>query len=77
VNSLIQSSIDDAYRGRIMSLYSMTVVGMLPIGNLAAGLGGSYLGVRLTVLIGAILSLGAAAVWSRFLRAGELDPKHE
>ncbi len=73
VNSLIQGSIEDSYRGRIMSLYSMTVVGMLPIGNLAAGVGGRFLGVRAAVLAGAILSLGAAAVWSRFLRAGDLD----
>ncbi len=73
VNSLIQGSIEDSYRGRVMSLYSMTVVGMLPIGNLAAGLGGSFLGVRPTVLAGAMLSLGAAVVWSRLLRAGEMD----
>ncbi len=73
VNSLIQASIDDAFRGRIMSLYSMTVVGMLPLGNFAAGLGGSFLGIRPTVLAGAMLSLGAAVVWSRLLRAGELD----
>jgi len=72
VNSIIQSSIDDAFRGRIMSLYSMTVVGMLPLGNLAAGVGGRFLGPRLTVLAGAILSIGAGAVWSRFLRASEL-----
>ena len=73
VNSLIQSSIDDAFRGRVMSLYSMTVVGMLPLGNLAAGFGGRFLGARLTVLAGAMLSLGAAVVWSRLLRAGQLD----
>ena len=73
VNSLIQASIEDSFRGRIMSLYSMTVVGMLPLGNLAAGVGGSFLGVRPTVLAGAILSVGAAAVWSRLLRAGEMD----
>ena len=56
-----------------MSLYSMTVVGMLPLGNLAAGVGGRFLGIRPTVLAGAILSLGAAVVWSRLLRAGEMD----
>ena len=73
VNSLVQASIEDSYRGRVMALYSMTVVGMLPLGNLAAGLGGRFLGVRPTVLAGAILSLGAAAVWSRLLRSGEMD----
>ena len=73
VNSLIQASIEDSFRGRVMSLYSMTVVGMLPLGNLAAGVGGRFLGIRPTVLAGAILSLGAAVVWSRLLRAGEMD----
>jgi MFS family permease len=72
VNSLVQASIEDSYRGRIMSLYSMTVVGMLPLGNLAAGLGGQYLGIRATVLAGAMLSLCAAVVWIRFERAGAL-----
>ncbi|MCC6538726.1 MAG: MFS transporter [Bryobacterales bacterium] len=76
VNSLVQASIDDAYRGRIMSLYSMTVVGMLPLGNLAAGLGGQYLGIRMTVLAGAMLSLCAAVVWIRFERAGALQLDH-
>lgn len=75
VNSLVQGSIDDAYRGRIMSLYSMTVVGLLPLGNLAAGAGGQYLGIRPTVLAGAMLSLGAAAVWIHLQRTGELDRK--
>jgi len=72
VNSLVQASLDDGYRGRIMSLYAMTVVGMLPLGNLAAGLGGKYLGIRPTVLAGAMLSLCAAAVWIRFERAGAM-----
>lgn len=75
VNSLVQGSIEDAYRGRIMSLYSMTVVGMLPLGNLAAGAGGEYFGIRPTVMAGAMLSIGAAAVWIHLQRAGELDRK--
>lgn len=75
VNSLVQGSIEESYRGRIMSLYSMTVVGMLPIGNLAAGAGGEYLGIRTTVFAGAILSLGAAAVWIHLQRAGDLHEK--
>lgn len=64
-NSLIQSLIDDAYRGRVMSLYSMTVVGMLPLGNLAAGTLAHAVGVRLTVAAGAVLSVAAAFIWYR------------
>jgi len=64
-NSLIQSSIPDDYRGRIMSLYSMTVVGMLPVGNLAAGAVAHVAGVRATVAVGALLSAAAALLWRR------------
>lgn len=64
-NSLIQSTIPDDYRGRIMSLYSMTVVGMLPVGNLAAGAAAEAIGVRSTVAVGALLSAAAALLWRR------------
>ncbi|MBL8290815.1 MAG: MFS transporter [Bryobacterales bacterium] len=64
-NSLIQSTIPDDYRGRIMSLYSMTVVGMLPLGNLAAGAAAHLIGVRWTVAAGALLSAAAALLWRR------------
>jgi predicted MFS family arabinose efflux permease len=63
INTLIQSKIDDEYRGRVMSLYSMTVVGMLPIGSLIAGAMAQWLGVRLTVGLGALLSFIAAVIW--------------
>lgn len=62
-NTLIQSAISDEYRGRIMSLYSMTVVGMLPLGNLLSGFAGHWLGARGTVLAGSAVSIAAAALW--------------
>ncbi len=65
INTLIQTSIDDAYRGRVMSLYSITVVGMTPIGNLAAGAAAEYAGPRVAVFAGALLALGAATLWGR------------
>lgn len=64
-NSLIQQSIPDEYRGRIMSLYSMTVVGVLPIGNFLSGAAAEWIGVRATVMAGAFMSLAAAAMWFR------------
>lgn len=62
-NTVIQSTIEDEYRGRTMSLYSMTVVGILPLGNLLSGAAAGWLGIRATVLAGAVLSLGAALLW--------------
>jgi MFS family permease len=59
-NTLIQTSIPDDYRGRIMALYSMTVVGLGPFGSLAAGALAHAWGVRITVAAGGLLALAAA-----------------
>ena len=62
-NTVIQVSIPDEYRGRIMALYSMTVVGMGPFGSLAAGALAQRIGARMTVLLGGVLCLIAATVF--------------
>ncbi len=61
-NTLIQTVIPDEYRGRIMALYAMMVVGLGPFGSLAAGALAQQIGVRATVLLGGTLCL-AAALW--------------
>jgi hypothetical protein len=67
-NTLIQVLIPDEYRGRIMALYSMTVVGIGPFGSLATGaLAGRY-GARVTVMCGGILCIIAAAVFRLYVR---------
>jgi MFS family permease len=65
-NTTIQTLIPDNYRGRIMALYSMTVVGLGPFGSLAAGALASRIGARATVVLGAVLAMSAAAAfgWS-------------
>ena len=65
-NALIQTIIDDRFRGRVMALYTMTVVGMLPLGNFSAGAVAERVGVRWTVCLGALCTLAAALA---FLRA--------
>jgi len=67
-NTTIQTLIPDEYRGRIMSLYAMTVVGLGPFGSLAAGALADYLGARATVALGGILSLAASAAFGWSLR---------
>jgi len=64
-NTLIQSLIPDHYRGRIMAMYSMTVVGLGPFGSLAAGALANAYGARVTVAAGGALCL-AAAIAFRF-----------
>ncbi len=65
-NTTVQTSIPDEYRGRIMALYVMTVVGLGPFGSLAAGALAGRFGARATVALGAILAAGASATlgWS-------------
>src|SRR6516165_5584416 len=64
-NTTIQTMIPDDYRGRIMSLYSMCVVGMGPFGSLGAGALAGRFGARVTMALGGLLSLasGAAFGW--------------
>lgn len=69
-NTTIQTLIPDAYRGRIMALYSMTVVGLGPFGSLAAGALAHRFGPRATVAAGAALAMAAAGAfaWSHHRR---------
>jgi MFS family permease len=70
-NTTIQTLIPEEYRGRIMALYSMTVVGLGPFGSLAAGAIAGRWGARVTVTIGGALAMIAAAAfgWSVRRRA--------
>ena len=66
-NTVIQMSIPDGYRGRVMGLYSMMVIGMAPIGSLISGALAEVVGSRWTMIAGAGGCLVAAAVakwWS-------------
>ena len=62
-NTTIQMLIPDRYRGRIMALYAMTVVGLGPFGSLAAGALAGRFGARATVVMGSILAMGAAVAF--------------
>jgi len=58
-NTLLQLRSPDAMRGRVMALYSITLVGMAPFGSLFAGSVSSLLGAPLTVgLAGGICLVG-------------------
>jgi MFS family permease len=61
-NSAVQTSISEEFRGRVMSTYTMTVVGAMPIGALAAGWLAAHFGARETILFGGLGALSAALV---------------
>jgi MFS family permease len=68
-NTLIQSMVPDALRGRVMAVYSMMFMGMAPVGALLAGVVAGRLGAPLTVgLGGAVCILGAAVFFTRLPR---------
>jgi len=58
-NTLIQSIVPDALRGRVMAVYSMMFMGMAPFGALYAGTVAKYIGVEWTVAIGGAVCIAA------------------
>jgi len=55
INSLLQTIAPDYLRGRIMSLYVLFFMGMMPFGSLQAGFIADHFGARISVRIGAII----------------------
>ena len=49
-NTYVQTAIPDEMRGRVMGLYSMTVIGMVPVGSLLIGWFAQQAGARPTML---------------------------
>ncbi|MFM8321679.1 MAG: MFS transporter, partial [Chloroflexota bacterium] len=63
-NSLVQSHVTDAVRGRVMSIYSLTFFGFMPLGGMFTGLVAEYYGEPLALQIGGVvLLIFAGAVW--------------
>jgi predicted MFS family arabinose efflux permease len=60
-NSLIQLHSDPAYRGRVMSLYSLAFLGTTPIGALIVSLVITWSSPRVGILLGAVLTVATGA----------------
>ncbi len=56
-NTLMQLSVPDALRGRVMSIYTLMFIGTMPFGSLFAGWLAKFIGAPLTILICAVVSL--------------------
>lgn len=56
-NTVLQTLVEDRMRGRVMSLYAMAFMGMVPFGSLLAGTLGERLGAPHTLMIGGIVCL--------------------
>jgi len=62
-NTLLQTMVVDRLRGRVMSFYSLSLLGMAPFGSLAAGIVATHIGAPDTVAVGGALCLLGAAVF--------------
>lgn len=60
-NTLLQTLVDEDKRGRVMSLYSMCFMGMMPIGSLLSGVLASFMGAGLTIFVSGLVCLMLAA----------------
>lgn len=66
-NTILQTVVDDEWRGRVMSFYTMAFIGMTPFGSLLAGALASRIGAPRTVMLGGIICVLAAAAFARRL----------
>ena len=57
INTLLQTRVADAMRGRIMGLYTITFLGFTPFGNLALGALSARIGISVAVALFAAVSL--------------------
>jgi MFS family permease len=67
-NTLIQTAVDPAMRGRVISIYAMAFFGMQPLGGLIVGFISQYIGVENTLLSEGIIALIIGGLHIRFLQ---------
>ena len=61
IQALVQSSVDDAMRGRVMSLFTLIFRGTPAIGAFVLGVLAEFIGLRWTFAIAALVCFGALA----------------
>jgi MFS family permease len=60
-NMSIQQRVDDARRGRVIAIYTAMFLGATPIGSLAFGQLGQWIGATNVLTVGAVIALAGAA----------------
>jgi len=62
-NSLVQTHVSDELRGRVMSIYTLTFFGGMPLGSLWSGTLAGFIGAPQTVVVSALIVLGFALLF--------------
>lgn len=66
-NSIVQTSTDQAIRGRVMGLYLLIFMGGTPFGSPLIGLATDYIGIRATIaLCGGVSLCASLFVWIKY-----------
>jgi MFS family permease len=71
-NTLIQTVVEEDFRGRVMAIFSTAFLGIAPLGSLAVGSIGEWLGVRPTLLLCGLLAFSLGAMYLRKLKNNAL-----
>ena len=61
-NTLMQLTVPDFLRGRVMSIYTLMFIGTMPFGSLFAGWLAKFIGAPLTMLLCALISLATVLI---------------
>ena len=63
-NTILQTIADDDKRGRVMSFYTMSFMGMAPLGSLLSGFLASRIGATNTLIIGSVVCFLASIIFA-------------
>ncbi len=74
-NTIIQTTVNQRMRGRVISYFAMAFFGMLPLGSLLIGAVSQRIGAPDTILSEGIIALIIALLFSPFLRRERLEKK--
>ena len=76
-NTLIQLSVTQELRGRVLSIFVMVFAGSLPLGSLLVGAVSHYIGVQATVLAQGFAAIAVALLYARYLKKRRLTKERE
>lgn len=74
-HSLVQLSVPDHLRGRVMSIYMTVMLGIAPLGSIVFGLGAHHFGVRAVTLFCAAICFLTGLVYLLSLRNSASSPE--
>lgn len=66
-NTVIQTIVEDDKRGRVMSLFTMSFLGIAPFGNLFAGILAERISAPYTLIIGGIFCILGSLLFAKYL----------